>query len=62
MFVLLALTIPRSFYFSEYENLTALLVETKLQENYFFWGMTPTAKTAQLPLMGCPPIRPAMIV
>jgi len=48
MFVLLASTIPRSFYLSEYENLTAVLVETKLQENYFFWGVTPTAKTAQL--------------
>jgi len=48
MFVLLASTIPRSFYLSEYENLTAVLVETKLQENYFFWGMTPAAKTVQL--------------
>jgi len=48
MFVLLASTIPRSFYLSEYENLTAVLVETKLQENYFFWGVTPAAKTAQL--------------
>jgi len=49
MFVLLASTIPRSFYLSEYENLTAVLVETKLRENYFFWGVTPAAKTAQLP-------------
>jgi len=48
MFVLLASTIPRSFYLSEYENLTAVLVETKLQENYFFWGVTPATKTAQL--------------
>jgi len=48
MFVLLASIIPRSFYFAEYEYLTAVLVETKLPENYFFWGMTPAAKTAQL--------------
>jgi len=36
------------FIFAEYELLTAVLVETKLQENYFFWGVTPAAKTAQL--------------
>jgi len=48
MFVLLASIIPRSFYFAEYEYLTAVLVETKLPENYFFWGVTPAAKTAQL--------------
>ena len=25
-----------------------VLVETKLWESYFFWGMTPTTKTVQL--------------
>ena len=50
MFVLLTSTNPRSLYFSEYEFLTAVLVDTELQGNYFFWGVTPSAQTAQLPL------------
>jgi len=41
------------FIFAEYELLTAVLVETKLRENYFFWGVTPAAKTAQLITSQC---------
>ena len=48
MFVLLASIIPRSFIFAEYKFLTAVLVDTELQGNYLFWGMTHSAKTAQL--------------
>ena len=48
MFVLLISTNPRSFYFAEYEFLTAVLVDTKLWGNYLFWGMTRSAETAQL--------------
>jgi len=48
MFVLLALIIPRSLIFAEYEFLTAVLVDTELWGNYLFWGMTCSAKTAQL--------------
>jgi len=36
------------FIFAEYKFLTAVLVDTKLWGNYLFWGMTPSAKTAQL--------------
>jgi len=36
------------FIFAEYELLTAVLVDTELQGNYLFWGMTHSAKTAQL--------------
>jgi len=50
MFVLLASIIPRSFIFAEYEFLTAVLVDTELRGNYLFWGMTRSAKTAQLDL------------
>jgi len=38
------------FIFAEYEFLTAVLVATELQGNYLFWGVTPSAKTAQLHL------------
>jgi len=48
MFVLLASIIPRSFIFAEYEFLTAVLVDTELPGNYLFWGVTCSAKTAQL--------------
>ena len=48
MFVLLTSINPRSFYFAEYEILTAILVETKLQGYSLFWGVTHPAKTAQL--------------
>ena len=36
------------FIFAEYELLTAILVDTKLWGNYLFWGVTCSAKTAQL--------------
>jgi len=36
------------FIFAEYEFLTAVLVDTELQGNYLFWGVTHSAKTAQL--------------
>jgi len=48
MFVLLTSINPRSFYFAEYEILTAILVETKLRGYSLFWGVTRPAKTAQL--------------
>jgi len=48
MFVLLASIILRSFIFAEYEFLTAVLVDTELWGNYLFWGVTRSAKTAQL--------------
>jgi len=41
------------FIFAEYESLTAVLVATKLWGNYLFWGMTPSAKTAQLVSSRC---------
>jgi len=50
MFVLLTSINPRSFYFAEYEILTAILVETKLRGYSLFWGVTRPAKTAQLTL------------
>ena len=52
MFVLLISTNPRSFYFAEYEFLTAVLVDTELQGNYLFWGMTRSMETVQLTYCG----------
>ena len=50
MFVFLNRVIQDLFYFAEYEFLTAVLVDTELWGNYFFWGVTHSAQTAQLSL------------
>jgi len=59
MFVLLTSINPRSFYFAEYEILTAILVETKLQGYSLFWGVMRPAKTAQLALTDVTELRNA---
>src|SRR5712691_1206048 len=41
MFVLLILSIPRSFYLSECKCLTAVIVETKVLGSLLFWDVTP---------------------
>src|SRR5260221_2152255 len=64
MFVLLILSIPRSFYLSECKYLTAVIVETKVLGSLLFWGMTPYrigCCSGPTPGCGCcmPPLPPS---